>query len=64
MLDGLMHAYNSTPYVQTGLSIALELFNLFSAESFDFLFISQYMFFILSSSCRLLAFMWVFQVNV
>jgi hypothetical protein len=34
---------------------------MFSIESFDFLFISQYMFFSLSSSWRLLAFMWFSQ---
>jgi hypothetical protein len=37
--------------------------NLFSTESFDFLFISQYKFLGLSSSCCLLAFMWIFQVS-
>jgi hypothetical protein len=63
VLDGLLHPHNSTPYVQTGLSIVSYMVNLFSTQSFDFLFFSQYQFSSFSSSWRLLALMWFFQVN-
>jgi hypothetical protein len=58
VLEGLLHPHSFIPYVQTGLIIAL-----FSRDSCDFLFISQFIFLTLSSNCHLLAFICGRQVS-
>jgi hypothetical protein len=56
VLEGLLHPHSSIPYVKTSLIIALYMVILFSRDSCDFLFISQFIFLTLSSNCLLLAF--------
>jgi hypothetical protein len=56
VLQGLLHAHNSILLVQTGLFMALYMVVLFSRDSCDFVFISQFIFLTLSSTCLLLAF--------
>jgi hypothetical protein len=56
VLEGLLHPHSSIPYVQTGLIIALYMVILFSMDSRDFLFISQFIFQTLGSNCLVLAF--------
>ena len=59
MLDGLLHAHSSIPYVQMFRSIALYTVSLLSRDSCERAFISQLMFLSLSH----LAFMCVFHVS-
>jgi hypothetical protein len=60
---GLLHPHSSIPYVQTGFIIVFYMVILFSRDSCDFLFISQFIFLILSSNCLLLAFICVCHVS-
>jgi hypothetical protein len=50
VFDSLLQPHNSIPYVHTGLSMCLYIISLFSKDSLDLRFSSQYIFFIFRSS--------------